>query len=210
MFDLGFVLGPELERLMARTCALRASDAERARFAEIADGMDEAAARNDDITFMRLDRAFNILLCQAARNEYVTNAMSLIQGLSRRFWYSHYREVADLPLCARLHAQFARAIVTRDPALATQACDRLMDYVEDFTRASLEGHWTLLFTGLSRSWNRRAQAIWNRAAMRVDANPHQNNGSFPRILAAVAAASPETKSLGRITWPNVDVRASSS
>lgn len=128
----------ELERLMARTCAQRASEAERAAFTEIADGMDEAAARNDDITFMRLDRRFNLLLCQASRNEYVTNAMSLIQGLSRRFWYSHYREVADLPLCARLHAQFARAIVTRDPAEALAACDRLMDYTEDFTRASLD------------------------------------------------------------------------
>lgn len=128
----------ELERLMARTCAQRASQAERAVFTEIADGMDEAAARSDDITFMRLDRHFNLLLCQASRNEYVTNAMSLIQGLSRRFWYSHYREVADLPLCARLHAQFARAIVTGDPNEAVTACERLMDYTEDFTRASLD------------------------------------------------------------------------
>jgi hypothetical protein len=37
-----------------------------------------------------------------AENSHVTNAMGLIQGLSRRFWYSHYREVADLPLAQAL------------------------------------------------------------------------------------------------------------
>lgn len=130
----------ELERLMARTSAQRASAAERASFEAIAEGMDEAAAKNDDITFMRLDRQFNRLLCDASRNEFITNAMGLIQGLSRRFWYSHYREVADLPRCARLHAQFARCIAERNADAAAKACDRLMDYVEDFTRASLDAN----------------------------------------------------------------------
>src|SRR5690554_3276251 len=104
----------ELERLMGRACALRASDHERRAFAEIAKGMDGAAPINDDMTFMRLDRQLNRLLCEAARNEFITSTMSLIQGLSRRFWYFHYREVADLPLCARLHADFARAIAEGD------------------------------------------------------------------------------------------------
>lgn len=128
----------ELERLMGRACALRASDHERRAFAEIAKGMDGAASINDDMTFMRLDRQLNRLLCEAARNEFITSTMSLIQGLSRRFWYFHYREVADLPLCARLHADFARAIAEGDAEKAATSCDRLMDYVEDFTRASLD------------------------------------------------------------------------
>ena len=130
----------ELERLMARASAARASAQQREAFAGIAEGMDEAAAKNDDMTFMRLDRQLNRLLCQAARNEFITNTMSLIQGLSRRFWYFHYREVADLPFCARLHAELARAISSGDSAKASEACDRLMAYVEDFTRASLDAH----------------------------------------------------------------------
>ena len=40
--------------------------------------------------------------------------MKLLQGLSRRFWYMHYRAAADLPLCARLHANEARAIAKGD------------------------------------------------------------------------------------------------
>jgi hypothetical protein len=69
----------------------------------------------------------------------------------------------------------------------------------------------LLFTGLSNSYRRSAQAIWHATPMSEDANPDQNNRSWPRILAAVAAAFPETTSLSRtITWPNAAVMASSS
>ena len=45
----------ELERLIARRAARRASDAERQRFREIADGMTEAAHKDDHIAFLRLD-----------------------------------------------------------------------------------------------------------------------------------------------------------
>ena len=50
----------------------------------------------------------------------------------------HYREAADLPLCAKLHAEQARAIAKGDPAKAAKASDNLMDYVESFTRTTVE------------------------------------------------------------------------
>ena len=49
----------ELERLLARLGAQRASEEQRASFRQIADGMDRAAKSNDDIAFMRLDRELN-------------------------------------------------------------------------------------------------------------------------------------------------------
>jgi DNA-binding FadR family transcriptional regulator len=64
--------------------------------------------------------------------------MRLTQGLSRRFWYMHYRKAADLPLCAKLHAEQARAIAKGDPVKAAKASDNLMDYVESFTRTTVE------------------------------------------------------------------------
>lgn len=127
----------ELERLIARRAARRASDAERERFREIADGMTEAARKNDDIVFLRLDHEFNGLILQAARNEFATGAMALMQGLSRRFWYIHHKEVADLPQTARLHADIARAIAAANEAAAGQALDKLVDYVEDCARATI-------------------------------------------------------------------------
>jgi DNA-binding GntR family transcriptional regulator len=104
---------------------------------EIAQGMDRAAKINDDISFMRLDRELNRLLVEAAHNDYAARSMKLLQGLSRRFWYMHYREAADLPLCARLHANQARAIAQGNGEAAARASDKLMDYVENFTRATV-------------------------------------------------------------------------
>ena len=123
---------------MATKATQRASDAEQERFLAIAQGMEQASVDNDDITFMRLDRELNLLVASAARNEFASRAMGLMHGLSRRFWYFHYKEVADLPLCAKLHADLARAIYQRDAEKAVAASDQLMDYIEDFTRASLD------------------------------------------------------------------------
>ena len=128
----------ELERLMARGAAERATREETASFATIAREMRRAASENDDMTFMRLDRQFNELVSQAARNEFASRAMGLMHGLSRRFWYQHYRESGDLPLSARLHAEVADAIAGRNPENAAKASDRLIDYIESFTRKTIE------------------------------------------------------------------------
>jgi DNA-binding GntR family transcriptional regulator len=132
----------ELERLLARIGAERASPAERARFEIIAEGMEAAARQNDAMAFMRLDRELNGLLAQAAHNEYAARAQRALNGHSRRFWYLHYKQAADLPRMARLHAEQARAIAGGNPARAVSAADRLIDYVESFTRATLgPGRW---------------------------------------------------------------------
>ncbi len=63
--------------------------------------------------------------------------MRALHGHSRRFWYMHYKQAADLPLCARLHAAQARAIADGAQKRAAEATDRLIDYTETFTRATL-------------------------------------------------------------------------
>jgi DNA-binding GntR family transcriptional regulator len=128
----------ELERLLARTSAIRSTEEERARFLEIAEGMERAARETDDISFMRLDYALNMLVSQAAHNDYARRAIGLLHGMSRRFWYMHYKESADLPLCARLHAELARQIAEANPDGAAEASDKLVDYAETFTRATLD------------------------------------------------------------------------
>ncbi len=129
----------ELERLLSRTAATRATDLQRRDLRAIADGMERAAGTCDDRAFMRLDRQMNLLVMAAAHNEYAAGAMRLINGQSRRFWFQHYKTAADLPLCARLHAAQARAIAAGDAAAAAEALDRLMDYTETFARAAAAG-----------------------------------------------------------------------
>ena len=127
----------EIERLLSRAGAERATKEQRAQLQKIAQGMDRAAKTNDDLEFMRLDRELNRLMIEAAHNDFAARSMKLLQGLSRRFWYMHYREAADLPLCARLHANQARAIAQGHIEQAARASDKLMDYVETFTRATV-------------------------------------------------------------------------
>jgi DNA-binding GntR family transcriptional regulator len=127
----------EIERLLSRTGAERATKEQRAQLQAIAQGMDRAAKTNNDLEFMRLDRDLNRLMIECAHNDFAARSMKLLQGLSRRFWYMHYREAADLPLCARLHANQARAIAQGNGEAAARASDKLMDYVETFTRATV-------------------------------------------------------------------------
>ena len=127
----------ELERLIARNAARRASQPQRKRFQEIAAGMDQAAKQADDLAFMRLDREFNLLLLEAAGNEFGAVTLGMLNGLSRRFWYAHYKRAADLPRTARLHAAVARAIAGEDEKRAAAASDELIDYIQEFTRRTI-------------------------------------------------------------------------
>lgn len=127
----------EVERLIVRLAARRADEVQRARFSEIASGMQVAAERGDETAFLRLDREFNLLCLEAARNEFAEASMRLMHGLSRRFWYIHYRDFGQLPMSARLHADVARAIAEGDAAAAAVASDRLIDFLEAFTRSTV-------------------------------------------------------------------------
>jgi DNA-binding GntR family transcriptional regulator len=128
----------EIERLLARSAARRAAPVQRVQFRAIAEGMDAAAEDEDDIAFMRLDREFNLLVLEAAGNEFAASAMSLMNGLSRRFWYTHHKQEADLKLAARLHAAIARGIADGDQDAAGQASDGLVAYIQAIARAIIE------------------------------------------------------------------------
>ena len=123
----------ELERFIARSAARRATDEERKRLAELARDFEKSAKSDDDVTFMRTDREFNTLCSAASHNDFAASAMSLMHSLSRRFWYIHYKQAADMPLTAKLHADIARAIADGDEERAARASDKLLDAIEKFT-----------------------------------------------------------------------------
>ena len=127
----------EIERLIARSAAKRANAEQRSRFSQLAQDFLEASSRNDDVAFIRADRDFNDLCLAAARNEFAEGAMRLLHGLSRRFWYLHYKQAADMPEMARLHAAVATAIAQGDAQSAADGLDRLVDNLESFTRATV-------------------------------------------------------------------------
>ena len=124
----------ELERLIAKSAARRATSAERSQFRELVRNFEKSAKASDDVAFMRTDREFNTLCSAASHNEFAAGAMSLMHSLSRRFWYTHYKQAADMPSTAKLHGDIARAIADGDEERAAKASDRLLDSIEKFTR----------------------------------------------------------------------------
>src|SRR4029079_11981286 len=127
----------ELARPIARSAARRATPEERERFEELARDFEKSARRDDDVAFMRTDREFNTLCSAAAHNEFAAGAMSLMHSLSRRFWYVHYKQAADMPLTAKLHADIARAIAQGSEDKAVKETDPLLGVIEKFTRDSI-------------------------------------------------------------------------
>lgn len=127
----------ELERLMVRLTCAAATDEQIAGFRRFAEDFQRQAKDNDVRGFVRTDAAFNKLLAESVDNEFARNAVQLTRGLSRRFWFKYY-QVADLKRCASLHAALAKAIAERNADEAGRALDRLIDYMEEFTRAVLD------------------------------------------------------------------------
>jgi len=128
----------EVERLICRCAARRATAEQRDHFKRLAKEFEQSSRSGDDVAFVRADREFNELCLVAARNEFAEGSMRLMHGLSRRFWYLHYKEAADMPHTAKLHADIARAIAAGDPERAAKASDRLLDAIEKFTRATVD------------------------------------------------------------------------
>ena len=126
----------ELERLVARLAALRATPEQRAQLRVLAQRMLDVTARGDDMGFLALDNEFNTLVTSATRNQFARSAFNAVQALSRRFWFHH--RIGDMVYVAQLHANIALAVANGSVKDATAASDALMDYTEAFTRSTLD------------------------------------------------------------------------
>jgi DNA-binding GntR family transcriptional regulator len=126
-----------LDRLIAEEAARRATAEQRDELRRIAAAMEREAARKHLVEFMRLDRAFDALVEAAARNGFAVNAVKPMHAHCRRFWYL-YRHNGDLPRAAGLHSRLMRAIASGNEKEAARASDTLMDYLEQFTKQTLE------------------------------------------------------------------------
>ncbi|HWT72509.1 MAG TPA: GntR family transcriptional regulator [Oxalicibacterium sp.] len=128
----------ELEKIVAGRAARLAMEEQRQQFLELAAAFDEAAEKDDGTLFIETDRSFNSLLVDTAQNKYVTYAIGPIEAQTRRFWYLHFKRFGNLARVSKLHAAIARAIAANDEGEARKASDRLLDYVEEYTRKTLE------------------------------------------------------------------------
>lgn len=122
-----------VERLIARSAAKRANDAQRSAFAEFERGFHEAAKTVDQKAMTELDSGNFALMLEAADNPFAARALRSVKGLSRRFWILHRNRHGDPVQMAVGHADVAAALAAGDVEAADRAVSRLVDYIEKFT-----------------------------------------------------------------------------
>ncbi|MGV8996906.1 MAG: GntR family transcriptional regulator [Parvibaculaceae bacterium] len=125
-----------LEQLVNRAAALRATPAQRVQFTQIADAMKQALAADCFDDFARLDVALNHLCLASCRNATAATMMRQINGLNRRFWFTHHGRTLPRE-GVESHIAIAQAIANADADAATEATARLLRYVEQLARKSL-------------------------------------------------------------------------
>lgn len=131
----------ELECLVGRLAAARATPAQRRRMVELADQADANAESGNVDWFMHESWEFHELPVEATENEHLAAAMKLFSGLSRRFWAAHRERYGDVAGrgASRVHADRLRAIAGGDVDEAQRASEALRDYLFDFCRSTIDG-----------------------------------------------------------------------
>jgi DNA-binding GntR family transcriptional regulator len=130
----------ELERLICTKSAKRCTAEERKQFERISKDFKKAAKENNEKLFLKVDKEFNDLTIITAKNEYASKALSMLQGMSRRFWFGNFHRIGDIKEAAILHAEIANAIFLGSEKEAALAVDKLLDYIEEFTRKTVMLH----------------------------------------------------------------------
>jgi DNA-binding GntR family transcriptional regulator len=128
----------ELERLIAARAAGSITVDKRKRLVEMADEITAATRRGDEIMFLRLDRECDTILVECARNPYAASAIGPLHVISRRFWYAHRSHMTDMQPMGEVHSEVLRAVAAGDDREAAAAAERMMDFIEEFTRSTLE------------------------------------------------------------------------
>ena len=129
-----------LDRLIAADAARRSTAGERSQLLKMAERLETFGDDEDDVlSYLRQHYELKNFLASCARNPFVARAVMPCYAMSRRFYYLHYRQVRDIATATRHHAEVVRAVVVGDEKEAVAATDRLMDYVEELTRATVTG-----------------------------------------------------------------------
>lgn len=127
----------ELDRLIARLAARRATPAERQRMAAITRQMARAVNAGEVRDFLHCDAELNAVAAHAARNEIAAQTVASLHAASRRFWFFHQAVWPGAQRTMQLHVTFAEALASGVEAAAVSASDALIDDLDSFARSTV-------------------------------------------------------------------------
>ncbi|GGB23371.1 GntR family transcriptional regulator [Flexivirga endophytica] len=125
-----------LEGLAVRLAAERAGDDVRDQMAAMVALLDKDAFTLE--AYADTVKDTHELIVAGAGNDYLADAIAPLQGLSRRFWFTHVVDhAAEIATGSTLHTRILQAILDRDADTAETASHALNDYLIDFSYATL-------------------------------------------------------------------------
>ena len=124
-----------LELTLVRSAAIRRTEREAHRLAEIVSEFEELIGTRELVNLLRIDRAFIQHLIVCSKNSFLSSILPLY-ALSRRFWLAyedrqHHFEAHKL---THWHIQIGRAVIAGDEAEAARLSSDYLDYVEAFAK----------------------------------------------------------------------------
>lgn len=124
----------EVRRAILKLCAQKAierlTELDKKNIQELLDIVDE----QDDVEFLYWLKQRHIVLAKCSKNQFIYEELKNVQGLSHRFWY-FYAKKGDHERARDLHKQILQAILELDKPKTMLAIDKLLDYLEDFTKS---------------------------------------------------------------------------
>jgi DNA-binding GntR family transcriptional regulator len=136
-----------LEELIVRRACRHATQAERGRLLELAEGYELATSTGDRTKAIVVDEELHLLLGSCSKNPFAWQALSPFYARFQRIYYSDYaaseEQVRQNDLA---HADLMRAIAAGDEAAALESLARLHGNLEDLVR----GHMRVWMPAASR------------------------------------------------------------
>jgi DNA-binding GntR family transcriptional regulator len=125
-----------LEAFAVRLACTRATPGVRESMQELVDDLRRGGFSL--VEYSETIRRTHDLIAVGARNDYLSDAMVPLQGLSRRFWIGHVvDEDREIATGSSMHIAILEAILVRDPEAAQRASEQLNAYLVEFAHACI-------------------------------------------------------------------------
>lgn len=125
-----------LECLAVELACVRADDAERHAMRGVSQTISSGGMSLPD--YMDTVKSTHEVIVAAAHNAYLSDAMTPLQGLSRRFWMAHVRNPEEeIKQGSGFHVSILAAIADGDADAARNASLALNDYLVAFSLAAV-------------------------------------------------------------------------
>ncbi|WP_108610666.1 GntR family transcriptional regulator [Aminobacter sp. MSH1] len=126
-----------LEPLIASRATRRSTPKEKIELAMRTEELLDVATSGNAQDYLRHHYSLRHFVVSCTHNKFLESSLSSLDALSRRFFYVHQSQPAEVMNAARLHAKVFRAIAGDNENEAIESVQGLLDHIENFTRGAL-------------------------------------------------------------------------